>query len=200
MRRASLLPIVTTTLLLGVLPAGSQEKKEQLFLDPIDVKVPHISTDKTIKYDYDIVYVRAPRFVKSADGKERPSAWPEIGHPYNISAGYDLMLLHPDGSEELLVKGGDGSVTDPYVSFDAEWVYYAYFHNPAREAGAGRSRRLYHGRSGVRTFAGVPWTHPSSRELDAGEPNRRYLPFARAAGSRSLGPCPVGPPKASHAR
>ena len=37
------------------------------------------------------------------------------------------MLLHPDGSEELLVAGGDGAVTDPFVSFDAQWVYYSYF-------------------------------------------------------------------------
>src|SRR5262245_26377108 len=91
---------------------------------PLDVHPKPIGSDKTVKYDYDIVYVRAPRFVKASDGKERPSAWPEIGHPYNISPGYDLMLLHPDGSEELLVKGGEGSVTDPYVSFDAQWVYY----------------------------------------------------------------------------
>ena len=37
------------------------------------------------------------------------------------------MLLHPDGSEELLVPGGDGAVTDPFVSFDGEWVYYSFF-------------------------------------------------------------------------
>src|SRR5947209_4631074 len=38
------------------------------------------------------------------------------------------MLLHPDGREEVLVEGGEGSVADPYVSFDAQWVYYAYFY------------------------------------------------------------------------
>ena len=42
---------------------------EQLFLDPIDVNVPHISTDKSVKYDYDIVYVRAPRA-----GRQGPQA------------------------------------------------------------------------------------------------------------------------------
>lgn len=35
-----------------------------------------------------------------------------------MEPGADLMLLHLDGSEELLVDGGDGSVTDPVVSFD----------------------------------------------------------------------------------
>src|SRR5204862_7651565 len=43
--------------------------------------------------------------------------------------GADLMLLRPDGSEEVLVKGGAGSVTDPVVSFDGEWVYYSLFHD-----------------------------------------------------------------------
>ena len=39
------------------------------------------------------------------------------------------MLLHPDGTEEVLVAGGLGSVTDPFISFDAQWCYYAYFPN-----------------------------------------------------------------------
>jgi hypothetical protein len=42
-----------------------------------------------------------------------------------MEPGADLMLLHPDGSEERLVEGGTGSVTDPFVSFDGEWVYYS---------------------------------------------------------------------------
>src|ERR1043166_6598405 len=92
-------------------------------LDPVPKP---IASDPSVKLDYDIVYVRAPRFVTGGEGKPRPSAWPEIGHPTNINAGYDLMLLHPDGSEELLVAGGEGSIADPFVSFDAEWVYYAY--------------------------------------------------------------------------
>src|SRR6476660_126885 len=77
-----------------------------------------LKSDPSVKIDYDIVYVRAPRFITGTDGKQRPSAWPEIGHPTNINAGYDLMLLRPDGSEEVLVKGGEGSIADPYVSFD----------------------------------------------------------------------------------
>src|SRR5262245_19415474 len=77
-----------------------------------------IQSDPSVKIDYDIVYVRAPRFVQGGNGKKRPSAWPEIAHPTNIDPGYDLMVLHPDGTEELLVAGGDGSIADPYVSFD----------------------------------------------------------------------------------
>jgi hypothetical protein len=37
------------------------QDQEPLFLDPLDVKVPHIASDKSVAYDYDIVYVRAQR-------------------------------------------------------------------------------------------------------------------------------------------
>lgn len=72
--------------------------------------------------DYDIVYVRQPRF-----GDNTNTTWPEVSHPAAIDPGADLMLLHPDGTEELLVAGGDGAVTDPFVSFDGQWVYYSLF-------------------------------------------------------------------------
>lgn len=79
--------------------------------------------------DYDIVYVRAPRY-----GDEQNTRWPEVKDPILMEPGADLVLLHPDGSEETLVEGGNGSVVDPYVSFDGEWIYYAYFHDLRREA------------------------------------------------------------------
>ena len=77
---------------------------------------------------YDIVYVRQPRY-----GDLVNTVWPGAGKPAQAEPGADLMLLHPDGSEEVLVAGGDGAVTDPFVSFDARWVYYAYFHNMLEE-------------------------------------------------------------------
>ena len=52
-----------------------------------------------MKYDYDIVYVRAPR---RDNGK---SSWAEVGDPRTMEPGADLMLLHPDGKEEVLVAG-----------------------------------------------------------------------------------------------
>jgi hypothetical protein len=116
--------VVCALLLAGLagLPVGGQQKKEELFLDPIDVKVPHIATDKAIKYDYDIVYVRTPR-----KGDKAGSRWTEIAHPAIMDAPADLMLLHPEGKEEVLVEGGvDGAVTDPYVSFDGDWVFYSH--------------------------------------------------------------------------
>ena len=71
---------------------------------------------------YDIVYVRQPRF-----GDNTNTTWPEVFHPAAMDPGADLMLLHPDGSEEVLVDGGNGSVTDPVLSFDARFVYYSLF-------------------------------------------------------------------------
>src|SRR5947209_4456654 len=99
--------------------------KDRPNLEPLDVRVPHISTDPSIKYDYDIVYVRALR----AGDKEFKRFYTDFSQPVTMEPGADLMLLHPDGREELLVAGGDGSVTDPFVSFDAQWVYYVHIHN-----------------------------------------------------------------------
>ena len=65
---------------------------------------------------YDIVYVRQPRF-----GDNTNTPWPEIFHPARLDPGADLLLLHPDGSEELLAAGGNGGVTDPFISFDGRW-------------------------------------------------------------------------------
>lgn len=107
-----------------VLSAIGQEKGPK-FLDPIDVNVPHISTDKDIKLDYDIVYVRAKR----AGDKVHKRFFTDFSSPVTMEPGADLMLLHPDGKEELLVEGGDGSITDPMVSFDGQWVYYVHIHN-----------------------------------------------------------------------
>src|SRR5213593_4740893 len=127
-----------TMALLAVLlicqPLAGQDKPPQrkLRVDP-----PHISTDKAVKYDYDIVYVRAPRFVKGKGGKDvQAEVWPDAGTPHALRASTDLMLLHPDGSEEMLVEGGAGAIADPYVSFDAKWVYYSYFHDTTGHGGA----------------------------------------------------------------
>ncbi len=92
--------------------------------DPIGLDVPHISTDASVQYDFPIVYVRVPR-----DGDDVGSKWAEIAHPVLMDPGGDLMLLQPDGSEEVLVPGGKGSVTDPVVSLDGQWVFYSHIHD-----------------------------------------------------------------------
>src|SRR5262249_3381775 len=103
--------------------AGRQAPpKEQLFLDPINVEVPHISTDKNLKYDYDIVYVRPPR-----RGDQGRTVWTEIAHPALLHPGAALVLLHPAGTEAVLFEGGEtASVTDPLASFDGQWVFYSH--------------------------------------------------------------------------
>jgi Hydrazine synthase alpha subunit middle domain len=111
---------IVASVLVGVafaeLPA-----QEQRFPDRIDLNVPTIASDRSIRYDYDIVYVRAPR-----RGDDTVSSWAEISHPVVMEPGADLMLLHPDGSEEMLVEGGKGAVADPAVSLDGQWVFYSY--------------------------------------------------------------------------
>jgi hypothetical protein len=110
--------------LLATAPLVGEDKGPR----PLNLDPPHVSTDKAVKYDYDIVYVRLPRKgFRTADGKFESPVWAQAGVPLQMHPGADLMLLHPDGSEELLVAGGKGSVTDPFVSFDGEWVYYAHF-------------------------------------------------------------------------
>ena len=111
--------LVAVALLAGVGLAAPETRLTGV----INIDPPHISTDKAVKYDFDVVYVRAPR---KGDGRAR---WAEVGDPRTMEPGADLMLLHPNGREEVLVEGGKGSVTDPMVSFDGEWVYYSLFHD-----------------------------------------------------------------------
>ncbi len=73
---------------------------------------------------YDLVYVRQPRF-----GNLTNTTWAEVFHPARMDPGADLMLLHTNGTQEVLVAGGLGSVTDPFISFDGQWCYYARFPN-----------------------------------------------------------------------
>ncbi|MFN0196947.1 MAG: hypothetical protein ACKVT0_09380 [Planctomycetaceae bacterium] len=87
--------------------------------------MPRIASDASVMYDYDIVYVRAKR-----EGDEvHKRFFTDFSQPVTMEPGADLMLLHPDGREEVLVEGGNGSVTDPMMSFDGEWVFYSYLYD-----------------------------------------------------------------------
>ncbi|MCO6459474.1 MAG: hypothetical protein J5I93_29530 [Pirellulaceae bacterium] len=114
--------------LLGAVSSGAggaaAAESDSLYPDPIRLEVPHIATDASVRYDYPIVYVRVPR-----RGDDVVSKWPEIAHPVELDAGGDLMLLQPDGSERVLVAGGKGSITDPVVSLDGQWVFYSHIHD-----------------------------------------------------------------------
>jgi hypothetical protein len=106
-----------------VLPLSAEE--EPLFTQKLNVNPPPVKEDASVKYDYDIVYVRARR----AGDKTHKRFYTDFSQPVTMEPGADLMLLHPDGSEELLVEGGKGSITDPVISFDGEWAYYVHIYN-----------------------------------------------------------------------
>jgi hypothetical protein len=159
----------------------------------IKVDPPHISTDPAVKWDYDIVYVRAPR-----KGDDIGTNWTEISNPFFMDHGSDLMLLHPDGTEEVLVPGGKGAVTDPMVSFDGEWVYYSLFHDLTKasvtsssSAGADiykihvKSRKivqLTNQQFTPNTGAGI-W----SKDFRTPAPGKNHFPY----GVFNMGPCPL---------
>lgn len=152
----------------------------RLSIDP-----PPILTDKTVQYDYDIVYVRG---LRRADGKE--ARWAEFSRPLNMEPGADLMLLHPDGNEEVLVSGAGGSVMDPYVSFDGQSVYYAKFID-AEHTGADIHRIHVPTRKIVRltdqTFTPNTGAAPWSSDYRTREPGKTSLNY----GVFNVGPCPI---------
>ena len=79
-------------------------------------------------YDYPIVYVRVPRpYPKTYSGINHLN---QAGLHQTNAPGAELRLLHPDGRDEALVPvEPQESITDPVVSFDAQWVYFAKFHH-----------------------------------------------------------------------
>ncbi len=159
----------------------------------INVSPKPIASDKSVTFDYDIVYVRMPR-----KGDNVGTNWPEISNPVFMDPGADLMLLHPNGTEEVLVKGGAGSVTDPTVSFDGQWVYYSLFHDlkgasVAQGAPAGADIYKIH----VKSRKVVRLTHQDftpntgaanwSKDYRTPEPGKDYLDY----GVFNMGPCPL---------
>jgi mono/diheme cytochrome c family protein len=174
--------------------AFGQDKKEPKFLDPIETNVPHISTDRNVNYDFDIVYVRAKR----AGDKVHKRFFTDFSQPVTMEPGADLMLLHPDGKEERLVEGGSGSVTDPVVSLDGEWVYYSLIHNlekanqwsPPRQGAdvykihlkTKRVVKLTNQRFSPNTGA-ANW----SKDFRTPEPGKSHFEY----GVFNMGPCPL---------
>src|SRR5262245_14685309 len=71
------------------------QDREPLFTSSINVIVPHISTDKSVTHDYDIVYVRADR----AGDENHKRFFTDFSQPVTMEPGADLMLLHPDGTD-----------------------------------------------------------------------------------------------------
>ena len=61
MRAFAIFVVACFVNLICISPRARADEKEILYPDPINLNIPPISSDRSIKYDYDIVYVRAPR-------------------------------------------------------------------------------------------------------------------------------------------
>jgi len=161
--------------LVAVAGSAAPEKKAP----PLNMDPPPIASDKSVKYDFDIAYVRAPR--KDPTGRSR---WAEVGDPRTMEPGAELMLLHPDGSEEVLVPvKPHESIADPYVSFDGNWVYYAKMHDALGRKGADIFK------VNVKTKKTVQLTRQGfTPNTGAADWSKTPLP---SWGVYNLGPCPL---------
>jgi hypothetical protein len=140
---------------------------------------PHVTSDKDVVYDFDILYVRAPR--RSPDGR---SAWAEVGDPRTMEPGADLMLLHPDGSEEVLVPvAARESVVDPQVSFDGQSVYFAKMHDATGHKGSD----IYKVHVPTKRVTRLTWQTFTPNSASATRPK----PPPPEWGVYNLGPCPL---------
>jgi hypothetical protein len=168
---------------------------EPQFLEPINVVVPPIHSDKSVRYDYDIVYCRAQR----AGDTTHKRYFTEIATPVYMQPNVDLMLLHPDGTEEVLVASGEKSaITDPVVSFDGRSVYYVKLHDLSK----GGQHDIPPGGSDIyridlRTRQTVQLTSQAytpntgaadwSGDFRKNEKGKNFLPY----GVYNTGPCPL---------
>ena len=124
---------------------------------------------------------------RRARGTIRKILWADVFTPLRAEPGSDLMLLHPDGSEEVLVAAGDDAIADPFVSFDGAWVYYARFHNVRAQVA---DRPVSHS-------SDIFKMHVKSRKVvqmtqQAFTPNTGVVaPNLKAPGVYNLGPCPL---------
>jgi hypothetical protein len=185
--------LACAVILLSAGPAAAQDD-EARYKASINVEPPLIATDRAIQYDYDIVYVRARR----AGDEVHKRYYTDFSQPVTMEPGADLMLLHPDGKEELLVEGGRGSITDPVVSFDGKCVYFVRIYNlenrnqwsPPREGadifkihlGTRMIVRLTNQRFTPNTGA-ADWAAGPGRE----EKNKSWYDY----GVFNMGPCPL---------
>jgi hypothetical protein len=175
------IPLAAIAVVLGITaqPPRAADPERARFPGPLNMNPPHISNDKAVNYDFDIVYVRAPR--KAADGRSR---WAEVGDPRTMEPGADLMLLHPDGKEEVLVAETEKeSIADPQVSFDGEWVYFAKMHDALGHKGSDIFKIHVPTRKTVRLTQQV-----FTPNAGLAEGSKKPLP---SWGVYNLGPCPL---------
>lgn len=124
--------LVVGLLLTMAVVAHVSTQSRPVFPEPLGMVPPPVTDDPDVRYDYPIVYVRAPR-----DQETGRSMWAEVGNPRRMAANSPLMILYPDGTEEVLVPvEPQEAVMDPMVSIDGEWVYYAKLYDAMNPKGA----------------------------------------------------------------
>jgi hypothetical protein len=145
-----------------------------------------------VKYDYPIVYVRVPRpYPKEYYGINHLN---QAGLHQTNAPGAELRLLRPDGRDEsLLSVDPHESITDPVVSFDGEWVYYARFHHMT--TGPSASMTKLQSRKGADIYkVHVPTRKVVQLTTQARTPNTGAVPSGTEShprGVHNLAPCPV---------
>lgn len=78
-------------------------------------------TTNAFGVDFPVVTVKAPR-----QGDSIRTYWQEADKPYQLDGNTDLVLINPDGSEQILFDCSDTqAVIDPNVSFNGEVVYFS---------------------------------------------------------------------------
>lgn len=175
----------------GATDAGDTKRFPRKNWDPeTDFPLP-ATADKTVTYDYPIVYVRVAR--------PYPKEYFQINHLNQAglhqtnAPGAELRLLHPDGRDESLVPvEPHESITDPAVSFDGEWVYYAKFHHMA--VGEAHMSRLRSKQGADLYKIHVPTRKVVQLTKQERTPNTRAIPPGTESHSRgvhNLAPCPV---------
>jgi hypothetical protein len=153
---------------------------------------PPVASDRAVKYDYPIVYVRVPR--------PYPRAYSGINHLNQAglhqtnAPGAELRLLHPNGRDEALVPvGPQESITDPVVSFDGQWVYFAKFHHMT--TGPSASMTNLQSRKGADIYKiHVPTRKVVRLTRQDRTPNTGAVPAttdSHPRGVHNLAPCPV---------
>ena len=180
-----------TVTLAGDADRGDTEQFGRLTWDPKTDFPPSVTDDETVKIDYSIVYVRVPR--------PYPKEYFHINHLNQAglhqtnAPGAELRLLHPDGTDESLVPvEPQESITDPVVSFDGEWVYYAKFHHMA-------PGRAHMSRLRSQDGADIYKIHVPTRKIvqltrQERTPNTGAVPpetESHPHGVHNLAPCPV---------
>ncbi len=153
---------------------------------------PQIASDKSVAYDYPIVYVRVPR--------PYPKEYYNINHLTQAglhqtnAPGAELRILYPDGRDESLVSVAEReSIADPMVSFDGQTVFFAKYHH--MNTGATASMTQLQSREGADIYK----IHVPTRKLiqittQERTPNTGAVPAGTEShrrGVHNLGPCPV---------